>query len=81
MMAQIGYIGSISKHEIHGPTRIGSPQKHHLCPTNGSGQCTSQTGTRVLNEKLGAAGVTQCQGPCYSSMTTFDNLIMELTTL
>jgi hypothetical protein len=32
-------------------------------------------GQRVINEKLGAAGSTQCGGACYSPMTTFDNLI------
>jgi hypothetical protein len=76
LMAQFGYIGSQTRHEITWADENWIDPKSITCSaTNGSGQCTSQTGTRVLNEKLGAAGLTDCQGPCFSSMTTFDNLI------
>lgn len=66
LMAEVAYIGSVTKHEITwadenpiDPKTIGAP---------GGPQ-------RILNENLGAAGVAACGGPCYSPMVTFDNLI------
>jgi hypothetical protein len=76
LMGEIGYIGSLTKHEITWADENWIDPKSITCTaTNSAGQCTALSGQRVLNENLGAAGVAQCDGPCYSSMITFDNLI------
>jgi Carboxypeptidase regulatory-like domain len=76
LMAEIGYIGNLSKHGITWADENPIVPSTITCSaTSASGQCTALSGQRLYNVELGAAGNAACQGPCYSPMTVFDNLI------
>lgn len=76
LMAEIGYIGNISKHGITWADENPIVPSTTTCSaTDPSGNCTALFGERIDNVRLGAAGTAACGGDCYSPMTTFDNLV------
>jgi len=76
LMAEIGYVGNLSKHGITWADENPIVPSTITCSaTNSSGQCTALSGERMANLELGAAGISDCGGPCFSPMTTFDNLV------
>jgi hypothetical protein len=75
LMAEIGYVGNLSKHGITWAAENPIVPSTITCSAMVSGQCTALSGERADNVALGAAGIAACGGPCYSPMTTFDNLV------